>query len=141
MVEIKEIGLDDLEQVFPIICQLRPHLGLDECRKLIGTMIPAGYQMFCLFNKGQAAAYAGIAVMTNLYHKKHIWVYELVTDHKMRSQGFGGLLLSFIEEYAKKCAADCVVLASGLQRTDAHKFYEQTMDYEKVSYIYKKEVG
>ncbi|TFB12835.1 GNAT family N-acetyltransferase, partial [Filobacillus milosensis] len=28
-------------------------------------------------------------------------------------------------------------LSSGLQRTDAHRFYEDRMDYDKVSYVFK----
>ena len=80
------------------------------------------------------------AEMTNLYHGKHIWVYELVTDEKFRGKGYGNLLLAYIEKYGKDISAERVALASGLQRQEAHRFYEKAMDYAKTSYIFVKDL-
>jgi hypothetical protein len=32
---------------------------------------------------------------------------------------------------------ESVALSSGLQRTNAHRFYENKMDHNKVSYVFK----
>jgi hypothetical protein len=42
-----------------------------------------------------------------------------------------------VHEWAKENNYESVVLSSGLQRTDAHRFYEDKMDYDKVSYVFK----
>jgi len=76
----------------------------------------------------------------NLYYGEHIWVYELVTDEAKRGKGYGKLLLSYVDKYASDNALNCVALSSGLQREEAHKFYEKSMGYEKVSYVFKKEI-
>ena len=138
MVEIKEIGIDELKQAFPVVRQLRPHLNEDEYIETAGIMISNGYQIFCVFEDSEIVSYAGIAVLTNLYYGKHIWVYELVTDETKRGKGYGNLLLSHIEKYGKDNSLNCIALSSGLQREKAHNFYEKAMDYDKVSYIFKK---
>ena len=101
-------------------------------------MKPNGYQIFCLFENGEIISYAGIAILTNLYYGEHIWVYELVTDEAKRGKGYGKLLLSHIETYAKDNSLNCVALSSGLQKEEAHRFYENAMNYDKVSYVFKK---
>ena len=139
-IEIKELEINEsnLSQAFPVVSQLRPHLSLEEYIKLSNLMKPQGYQIFCLYKNEKITAYAGVALQTNLYYGKHIWVYELVTDKSERSKGFGKMLLSYIEAYAKECSAQCVALSSGLEKLGAHSFYENIMDYDKVSYVFKK---
>jgi len=139
-IEINELEINEanLRQAFPVVSQLRPHLGLEEYIKLTITMKPQGYQIFCLCKNEKITSYAGIAILTNLYYGKHIWVYELVTDNSERSNGYGKMLLSHIEAYAKDCSANCVALSSGLEKVGAHNFYENLMGYSKVSYVFKK---
>jgi len=138
MIEIKELDVNDLEQAFPIVSQLRTHLSLEEYVDLVKIMKPNGYQIFCLFENREIVSYAGIAILTNLYYGKHVWVYDLVTDEAKRGKGYGKLLLSYIENYAKANSLNCVALSSGLPKEDAHRFYENAMNYDKVSYVFKK---
>jgi len=138
MIEIKELDINELEQAFPIVKQLRTHLNFEDYVELVKKMKPHGYQIFCLFENGKIVSYAGFAILTNLYYGEHIWVYELVTDEANRNKGYGKLLLSHIEKYAKNNSLNCVALSSGLQKEDAHRFYETGMNYNKVSYVFKK---
>jgi GNAT superfamily N-acetyltransferase len=62
----------------------------------------------------------------------------LVTDSTKRSNGYGEKLLDFVHEWASHHNYQCVALSSGLQRVDAHRFYEAKMGYDKVSYVFKK---
>lgn len=86
-------------------------------------------------------AVAGVRTSTTLYHGKHAWVYDLVTRPERRSEGHGRRLLSFVESWA--AARDCAVveLASGLWRDDAHRFYEDRVDYERYCYTFKKDLA
>ena len=135
---IRELEIAELEQAFPIISQLRTHLRLNEYIDMVKMMADNGYKIICLFENDEIVSYAGFAVLVNLYYGEHIWVYDLVTDERKRSQGYGKLLLSYIEEYAKDNRLNCVALSSNIQRQDAHRFYEQTMDYERMSYVFIK---
>lgn len=49
----------------------------------------------------------------------------------------GKSLLSFVHEWARNNNFESVALSSGLQRTEAHRFYEEKMAYDKVSYVFK----
>lgn len=72
------------------------------------------------------------------YIGEFIWVCDLVTDSTKRSKGYGEKLLAYVHEWAKANHYETVALSSGLQRTDAHRFYEEKMGYNKASYVFKK---
>ena len=138
--EIKELEIDELEQAFPVISQLRPHLNFKSYLEIVKTMKTSGYTVACLFEGKNIVSYIGYANLTNLYNGSHVWVYDLVTDESKRGNGYGKLLLDYVEKWAEKNKISCVVLSSGLQRTTAHKFYEKGMSYSKTSYVFKKEI-
>ncbi len=50
-------------------------------------------------------------------------VADLVTDHAHRSEGVGRLLLERCEQIAVTLGCVEIVLDSGVQRTEAHRFY------------------
>ena len=94
--------------------------------------------MFALFENEEIASVIGIIEKTNFYDGKHIFVYDLITDKHKRSKGYGEKLLSYIEDMGKKNNCATITLTSGLQRIDAHRFYESKMSYIKSSYSFKK---
>ena len=84
---IKELFVNEFEQVFSLVSQLRTHLSLNEYIELVKLMQPNGYKIICLHENGKAVSYAGFANLINLYYGDHIWVYELVTDESRRGKG------------------------------------------------------
>jgi len=138
--KIKEIGIDELEQAFPVVSQLRTHLSLDEYIAIVKAMQPSGYKAVCLFENDKIVSYAGFARLINLYYGDHVWLYDLVTDKSKQGNGYGKLLLSHIEKWAIDNQLNCIALSSGFQREAAHIFYEKGMGYTKVSYVFKKSI-
>ncbi len=137
--DIRElISAGDLRAAFPVMRQLRTHLSEDEFVATVGAMRPEGYRLLALFNEGRAVALAGVAVLTNLYHGRHVWVYDLVTDEAARSRGHGARLLAWVEGFAREQGCARVALSSGVQRVDAHRFYERKMGYARASYVFTK---
>ncbi|MCL2593639.1 MAG: GNAT family N-acetyltransferase [Defluviitaleaceae bacterium] len=136
ILKIKEVKLSELEQAFKVLNQLRPNLCFEEYIEIVKNM--DRYQVVCLFENEEVVSYAGFSKQANLYYGNHIWVYDLVTDEAKRGQGLGRILLSYLEECARENSLNCVALSSGLARVDAHKFYEKAMNYDKVSYVFKK---
>lgn len=131
-------GREDYLKAFPVVKQLRNNLDEKTYLSLLEDMRKEGYKMFALYSDETIVAVAGIIMLTNLYYGKHVWVNDLVTDEKQRSKNYGQILLDFISNWAKENGCEVVALSSGLQRTEAHRFYELKMGFDKTSYVFKK---
>jgi len=126
-------------EAFPVMKQLRTQLDLPSYLHLVEESInKENYQLVALYAEDKMVALCGFMPMITLYNGKFIWVCDLVTDASNRSNGFGMALLQFVEEWAKENGFPIVSLSSGLQRKDAHRFYEEKMDYDKVSFVFLK---
>ncbi|WP_144460604.1 GNAT family N-acetyltransferase [Siminovitchia fortis] len=138
-VTIKELqSHDEIMSAFSVIKQLRTHLDEDSYLELVvEAQEKEGYKMFALLYKGKIVAVIGFQPMITLYYGRFIWICDLVTDANSRSKGYGEQLLSYVHKWAKENQFESVALSSGLQRTDAHRFYEEKMGYDKVSYVFK----
>ncbi|XKF63993.1 GNAT family N-acetyltransferase [Virgibacillus necropolis] len=124
---------------FPVMKQLRTHLDENTFVELVSEAKEKDmYRLFALYEQDRIAAVVGFKPMITLYYGRFVWVCDLVTDERMRSQGHGETLLSHVHDWAKQNGYESVALSSGLQRTDAHRFYESRMDYNKVSFVFKK---
>ena len=137
---IKEIqSKDEMLEVYPVIKQLRTHLDEHTYLDLVqDAQENDRYKMFALVNDGQIVAVIGFKPMITLYYGRFIWVCDLVTDTNKRSKGYGEQLLTYVHKWAKENNYENIALSSGLQRKDAHRFYEERMNYDKVSYVFKK---
>ncbi|EKN64336.1 GNAT family N-acetyltransferase [Schinkia azotoformans] len=137
---IKELQTqEEILQAFPVMKQLRTHLNEATYLTLVNeAQEKEDYRMFALYDNGEIVAVVGFQPMITLYYGKYIWICDLVTDSTTRSKGYGEKLLSHVHEWAKANHYEAVALSSGLQRTDAHRFYEEKMNYDKVSFVFKK---
>lgn len=138
-ITIKELqSRDEIMAAFPIIKQLRTHLDEETYFELVVEAKEKDrYHMFALMDEGEIVAVTGFKPMITLYYGRFVWVCDLVTDTNKRSKGYGEKLLNYVHGWAKANHYERVALSSGLQRTDAHRFYEDKMDYDKVSYVFK----
>lgn len=129
----------EILEAFPMMNQLRTHLDEKAYLDLVTEAREKDmYRLFALYDQGEIVAVTGFKPMITLYYGRFVWICDLVTDKNKRSNGYGEKLLAYVHEWAKENAYESVALSSGLQRTDAHRFYEEKMDYEKVSYVFKK---
>lgn len=139
MGEIKQlITKEEWLEGFSVMKELRTHLDVEEYVSLLKVMVKEGYKMFALYDQGKIMAVTGVSILTNLYNGKHVYVYDLVTKEGERSKNYGAQLLSFIEKWGVEQGAKTVALTSGVQRLDAHRFYENKMNYQKTSFSFKK---
>ncbi len=101
--------------------QLRPHLPADYATKMARVLADA---RMALAVKDDAVL--GLAVYRwheNTFDGLKFYIDDLVTDEARRSEGVGHALIAHLEEVARKLGAGGLVLDSGAQRTQAHKFY------------------
>ncbi len=137
--QIREMSLKELDTIYEVLVQLRVNLSFKEFDDLVYDMREMNYKMIGLFEREKLITYAGVAVQTNFYHKRHLYVFDLVTDKEYRSQNYGYEMLDYLEVYAKTAMCENIVLSSGLQCESAHKFYEKN-GFSKKSFVFLKEV-
>ncbi|EOP26927.1 MULTISPECIES: GNAT family N-acetyltransferase [Bacillus] len=138
---VKEVVTEaQLHEVLPILQQLRTQLSEEEAGFLFRKMKEENYKLFSLRNEDdEVVGLAGVAICTNFYNKKHVFVYDLVTAEAHRSKGYGNVLLSYTENWGKENGCESIDLTSAFPRIDAHRFYERE-GYDKVSYSFHKKL-
>lgn len=131
----------DIKEAYPIMSQLRTHLTQAAYLDLVGEAREKDrYHMAALWEGQTMVAVIGFKPMTTLYYGRFVWVCDLVTHAKERSKGYGERLLSYVQSWARDRAYEKVALSSGLERYEAHRFYEEKMGYEKASYVFKTDL-
>ncbi|WP_223700913.1 GNAT family N-acetyltransferase [Sutcliffiella deserti] len=129
---------EELLAGYNVMKELRTHLTEVAFLEMYEKMEQEGYEIVGYYAEGKVVAVAGIIFLTNFYDGYHMYVYDLVTQRDARSKGYGDKLLSFIEELAKEKGCSTITLSSGTQRTEAHRFYQEKMGYDKTSFVFKK---
>ena len=137
---IKELeSTSELLAAFPIMKQLRTHLDETAYPNLVKeAQEKDSYRMLALQDGSDIVSVIGFKPMITLYYGRFVWVCDLVTDQNRRSGGYGQKLLDYVHDWAKENSYTSVALSSGLQREDAHRFYEEKMEYDRVSYLFRK---
>lgn len=138
--EIKELTTEEeWRDAYKVMHQLRTHLDESSYMGLVKEAAEVErYHLAALYEGMKMVAVVGFKPMTTLYYGRFVWVCDLVTDKQNRSKGYGEHLLNFVHKWAEKNHFSSVALSSGLQRENAHRFYEEKMGYSKVSYVFKK---
>jgi GNAT superfamily N-acetyltransferase len=137
--QIRELDLKELPEAYEVLSQLRGELSYEEFEDLVYEMRHKEYKMIGVYEGVELVTYAGVYVQTNLYHKRHLFVDDLVTYDTFRSRGYGDAMIEYLLNYAKVAMCENIVLSSGVQRGGAHRFYER-MGFEKTSYMFVKSV-
>lgn len=137
--QIRELDFRELLMAYEVVSQLRTTLTYDEFEDLIYEMRKSEYKMIGIIDKEMLVTYAGVAIQTNLYHKRHLYIFDLVTDEKHRGEKYGAMMLEYLNDYAKMGMCENIVLSSGFQREDAHRFYEKN-GFSKKSFVFLKSV-
>ena len=139
--QVKElITREEFLTAFSVLAQLRTHLDEEAYLQDLEAMRQDGYRLFASYEGSTIKALAGIAIRTNFYYGRYLYIYDLITDRETRSQGHGKRLLDHLEELARADGCQTIALSSGVQRKHAHRFYEDKMGYDRVSYVFKKEL-
>ena len=71
------------------------------------------------------ACIAGFVINHKLAWGKHLYVDDLVTDAACRSQGAGKTMIAWLKQFALAAGCQELHLDSGMQRQDAHRFYDR----------------
>jgi GNAT superfamily N-acetyltransferase len=138
-VEIVELDPNDarLDEVYPVLHELRTDLSADEFHKLYAAGYPDGYRVVGLYVDGECRAVAGYRILVNFVHGRILYVDDLVTASAWRSKGYGKALNDYLTDVARSNDCDAVTLDSGVGRAGAHKFYFRE-GYDITSYHFRR---
>ena len=123
--DIVELGPSDsrLDDVYPVLNELRTELSLEAFKQRYAQGYPDGYRVAALFDDGACRAVGGYRVMTNFIHGRLLYIDDLVTSAAHRSKGYGKALNDYLIEAARRDGCELVTLDSHTNRTGAHRFY------------------
>ncbi|MBI5919165.1 MAG: GNAT family N-acetyltransferase [Nitrosomonadales bacterium] len=115
------VGAEWLACAEPVHRQLRPHLPVDYAAKMARVL--AGARMALAVEGDSVLGLAVYRWHENTFDGLKFYIDDLVTAETRRSEGVGHTLITHLEQVAKELGAGGLVLDSGAQRTQAHKFY------------------
>jgi ribosomal protein S18 acetylase RimI-like enzyme len=102
--------------------QLRPQMPPDYSAKM-RRVFAGGGRMLVAHTQGHVCGVSVWRSTENTFSGRYLYVDDLVTDAAQRSRGVGKALLDHCERVARELGCEYLVLDSGVQRDQAHKFY------------------
>ncbi|MBU0721423.1 GNAT family N-acetyltransferase [bacterium] len=120
--QIRELDLRELFTAYDVLVQLRPELSYNEFEDLIYDMKHMEYKMLGIFEGAQLITYAGVAVQTNLSHKRHLHIYDLITDTRYKTKNYSQMMFEYLHDYAKIAMCENMVFASDISEHDIGEF-------------------
>ena len=115
VMQIRELSLKELMSAYEVIHELYEDLSYKEFEDLIYDMRHIEYKMIGIFEKEQLISYAGVAVSTDLVHKRHLRVYECVTSKRFDTKKYDALLYEYLKDYAKMAMCKTLVFSQKIE--------------------------
>lgn len=114
----------EIARCFPVLRELRPELAsVDELLGYTAQMRAEGVEIAVLEQAGEVTTVACFRIHMMLVSGLTMYVDDLVTAERFRSQGHGKAMLSWLMAYARKRGCATFSLDSGTFRQEAHAFY------------------
>jgi len=129
----------DIAACFPVLKELRPDLVEAEFVQKIRELEKRGYMIAFLAVSGKPVSVTGFRLGESLAWKHYMYVDDLVTLKQERSKGYGTAMLNWLTIFAREKGCATFHLDSGIQRKEAHRFYEreglQIASYHFAKYV------
>jgi GNAT superfamily N-acetyltransferase len=116
---------EEIAACFPVMRELRPGIAEQEFVSRVRELAATGYLLAYATDADQVVAVAGYRIGDNLAWGRFLYVDDLVTLASRRSKGHGAALLDWLRRFAVDNRCSQLHLDSGIQRKDAHRFYER----------------
>jgi Acetyltransferase (GNAT) family. len=122
--EIIEVAeLEQFLRCAPVLRELRTTLTEVEIVERVQQQMNHGYRLVCIATGESVQSVAGYRVTQNLHYGTFLYVDDLVTRAYCKGNGFAGRLFDWLLEQARDQGCSALVLDSGVQRFEAHRFY------------------
>jgi predicted N-acetyltransferase YhbS len=114
---------DHIKRCAAVLRELRTVLTEDQIIDRVQHQMTDGYRLVCVESAGSVASVAGYRILRNLAYGKFLYVDDLVTRADQKRTGHAGQLIEWLCEHARDQGCSFLVLDSGVQRFEAHRFY------------------
>ena len=140
MILIRPACRDDAGDLAKLVTDLGYPVEAAELWARIEKMPAGAYQTLVAVMDYQVAGFIGLLTLPVYEHPQPIgWILALCVSPRHRRQGVGRRLMEETEKYYRAQGVTDVRLHSGMQRGEAHEFYEK-MGYDKGGYRFKKKL-
>lgn len=130
----------NLERCYPIMKELRPHLSIEIFFSIYEQSHESdGYEMVAIEMDNEIIAVMGYRFLTDYVRGKHVYIDDLVSTEKVRSQGLGAELLKFAEDIARKNNCKTLRLCTGIENERGVQFYDRN-GWTKRAHAYTKKI-
>jgi len=139
--EIVQLDLDDIEQVFELSNQLENYsLNFESFRSCFYEIVSLNNHLLYGIKMDKTVGYIHLRLEKQLHHAGLVVeILELVIDDKHRSQKLGKRLLDFATSYSTSIGACHIELTTNMNRNRAHQFYSRE-GFNQTSYKFVKDL-
>lgn len=131
----------ELERCYPVMKELRPHLSFEDYFSIYEQSHASdGYEIVAIEAEGEILAVMGYRFLSDFVRGQHVYVDDLVSTEKARSQGLGAELLKFAENVALENGCKSLRLCTGIENERGIKFYDRN-GWTKRAYAYVKKLA
>ncbi|MBV8211916.1 MAG: GNAT family N-acetyltransferase [Verrucomicrobia bacterium] len=115
--------LSHIKSCAPALRELRTFLTEDQITDRVQQQMIDGYHLAYVEAAGLVSSVAGYRILRNLTYGKFLYVDDLVTRADQKRTGYAGQLIDWLCEHASDQGCSFLILDSGVQRFEAHRFY------------------
>ncbi len=138
--EVRAVGLADIEALLPLAMTLNPHLSKEVLQERFEALFEqSSYHCFGLFEEGTLIGMAGAWLNVRLYSGWQVEIDNVIVAEKNRSGGKGQYFLNWLEAWAKAQGCQTLELNTYVQNSRSHKFYFQN-GYAILGYHFQKKL-
>ena len=131
----------DIARLYPVMRELRPHVGSveDFVARVRRQQEGAGWRLIYVEDAGVPVAAAGFRISEWLAWGKALYVDDLICLPSHRGLGFAEALMRWMEDVARAEGCAQFHLDSGTHRLGAHRFYHR-LKLAIASFHFQKEL-
>lgn len=123
---IREIPFEELNSVYEVMAELRPHITVDQFKEIYKKAHTNDqYTLYGYFENEKCYALMGVRYLYDYVHLFHLYIDDLIVSSKQRSNGVGAKLLKFAEKLANDNKCTGLRLCTGVDNKDGIRFYER----------------
>jgi GNAT superfamily N-acetyltransferase len=138
MIQVRNVTGTDAPGLAHLVTELGYPVEAEELWGRIERMPSGSYRTFVAVEEKEVVGFIGLLTLPVYEHSRPIgWVLALSVSPRARRKGIGTALIAAAEGFYRDEGVTDIRLHSGLQREEAHEFYEK-MGFDKSGYRFRK---
>lgn len=120
---IRDIPIDQIETILPLIEQLNPTTAREVLQSRLSEMAGLNYHCVGAFDGDRLIGVTGYWIGVRLYCGRYVDLDNVIVDEEYRSSGIGKKIVAWIEDRARELGCQVAMLDCYVIKSEAHKFY------------------